>query len=84
MFGWLTTQPYFKDLVNTDIRRKLFEDKLKKLEDDLVPFGFLEMGMDDDRSEDEIELSRELSPKQKRLQENDPFMDEDIIPRGNW
>ena len=84
MFGWLTTQPYFKDLVNTDIRRKLFEDKLKKLEDDLVPFGFLESGVDDGRSEDEIELSRELTPKQKRLQENDPFMDEDIIPRGNW
>lgn len=84
MFGWLTTQPYFKDLVNTDIRRKLFEDKLKKLEEDLVPFGFLEMGADDDRSQDEIELGREMTPKQNRLGQNDPFNDGSFYGGANW
>ena len=44
MFGWLTTQDYFKDLVNLDVRKRLFDEKLRKLEEDLVPFGFMDMG----------------------------------------
>ena len=47
MFGWLTTQEYFKDLVNLDVRKKLFDEKLRKLEEDLVPFGFMDMGEDE-------------------------------------
>lgn len=48
MFGWMTTQPYYKDLVDIDIRRRLYEEKLKKIEDDLTPFGFFSDAMDDD------------------------------------
>jgi hypothetical protein len=84
MFGWLTTQPYFKDLVNTDIRRRLFEDKLKKLEEDLVPFGFLEIGIDDERTQDEIDLGREMTSKETRLRKNDPFVDEPFYGGANW
>jgi hypothetical protein len=84
MFGWLTTQPYFKDLVNTDIRQKLFEDKLKKLEEDLVPFGFLELGVDDQRSQDEIDLGREETPKQARMRLNNPWGDDPAYEGGNW
>ena len=67
MFGWLTTQEYFKDLVNLDVRKRLFEEKLKKLEDDLVPFGFLDSG-EDDLSEAARLLAQEPSrePKQSR------------------
>jgi len=84
MFGWLTTQPYFKDLVNTDIRKKLFEDKLKKLEEDLVPFGFLEIGVDDERTQDEIDLSKETTAKQARLKEFDPFSDDTHREGARW
>jgi hypothetical protein len=84
MFGWLTTQPYFKDLVNTDIRKKLFEDKLKKLEEDLVPFGFLEIGVDDERTQDEIDLSKETTAKQARLKEFDPFSDDIHREGARW
>ena len=86
LFGWLTTQPYFKDLVNTDIRQKLFETKLKKLEEDLVPFGFLEMGIDDDR-QDEIDLAREETPKEARmrqLRQNASWKDDGVFEGGNW
>lgn len=48
MFGWMTTQPYYKDLVDIDIRRRLYEEKLKKIEDDLMPFGFTSESHDDD------------------------------------
>jgi len=48
MFGWMTTQPYYKDLVDIDIRRRLYEEKLKKIEDDLTPFGFFSDDVDDE------------------------------------
>jgi len=67
MFGWLTTQDYFKELVNLDVRKRLFEEKLKKLEEDLTPFGFLS-DMDDEMDEAVRMLSSEpdSTPKQKR------------------
>tara|TARA_Y100000310_G_scaffold344041_1_gene454720 strand:+ start:5744 stop:7405 length:1662 start_codon:yes stop_codon:yes gene_type:complete len=45
LFGWLTTQTYFKELTNLDIRRDLYEDKMKQIEDDMTPFGFIEDGI---------------------------------------
>jgi len=62
MFGWLTTQSYFRDLVNTNIRRKLMEEKIKKMEEDLLPFGFLSSEMDNS-DQDAIDLGRESKPK---------------------
>jgi len=59
LFGWLSTQNYFKELVNTEIRQRLFEEKLKRLEEDLIPFGFME-SEDDDLSRDAIDLGREI------------------------
>jgi len=84
MFGWLSTQPYFKDLVNTDIRQKIFEDKLKKLEEDLVPFGFLQMGVDDGMSQDEIELGREETPREARMRHRNPWGDDPTYDGANW
>ena len=74
LFGWLSTQNYFKELVNTEIRQRLFEEKLKKLEEDLVPFGFLDSG-EDDFSRDVAALSRETPVyeqiKEQRLTKSD-------------
>ena len=65
LFGWLSTQNYFRELVNTEIRQKLFEDKLRRLEEELVPFGFIGE-MEDDLSQDRIELSREVVEKEPK------------------
>jgi hypothetical protein len=54
LFSWLTTQSYFKDLVNLDIRKQVFDEKLKELEEQLTPFGFIEAGYDS-----EIEIDEE-------------------------
>ena len=74
LFGWLSTQSYFRDLVNTDIRRKLMEDKLKKLEDDMLPFGFSSAELDDDLNTQESirELAKEpeLKPRKKTTGNN--------------
>ena len=53
LFCWLSTQNYFKDLANMDIRKQVFDDKIRQLEDDLTPFGFIETGIDPDLEIDE-------------------------------
>lgn len=75
MFGWLTTQDYYKDLVNLDVRKRLFEEKLKKLEDDLIPFGFLDSG-EDDLSEAARMLSHEPSPEPKQSRRDRSWLDD--------
>jgi len=47
LFGWLTTQSYFKELTNLDIRKDLYEDKMKQIEDDMTPFGYISDGLND-------------------------------------
>jgi hypothetical protein len=44
LFGWLITQPYFKDLTNSDIRRNLAQETMKDVHDDLLPAGFFDDG----------------------------------------
>jgi len=75
MFGWLTTQDYFKDLVNLDIRKRLFEEKLKKLEEDLTPFGFLDSG-EDDLSEVARLLSSESTEKPKQSRRDRSWLED--------
>ena len=45
LFAWLTTQEYFKDLTGLDIRKDLYEDQMKNLEDEMTPFGFMDDGL---------------------------------------
>lgn len=54
LFGWLSTQPYFKDLSSMDIRKDIYQDTITKLEEEMTPFGFIDDGSDDlpERSED--------------------------------
>ena len=44
LFSWLVRQPYFKDITNVDIRQKMYEEKIKMLEDEQLPFGILDDG----------------------------------------
>ena len=39
-FSWLTTQPYFKDMLDLDIKKKLYEKNIEQIESELTPFGF--------------------------------------------
>ena len=40
IFAWLTTNQYFKDLIDIDLRQRLLEQNKEKEDDDLLPFGF--------------------------------------------
>ena len=44
LFAWATNQTFFKDLTDTDFRKKLLEDREKLITDDILPFGFVDDG----------------------------------------
>ena len=47
LFSWLVHQRYFRELTDQDIREKMFAEQMKMIEEELVPFGYIEDGMDD-------------------------------------
>ena len=44
LFSWLTTQAYFKSITGSDIRKDLYEEQMKNLEEEMTPFGFVDDG----------------------------------------
>jgi hypothetical protein len=48
IFSWLVQQRYFRELTDQDIREKMFAEQMKMIEEELVPFGFIEDGNDSD------------------------------------
>lgn len=49
LFGWLIRQDYFKDLTNSDIRQKYLADKEELLDEEMLPFGFYDDGIEEER-----------------------------------
>lgn len=45
MFGWLSREPFFKDLTDINLREELFEKQSKQIEEELTPFGFINNGI---------------------------------------
>lgn len=45
IFAWLSGQAYFKELTDTDIRQRLYREKMQAIEDELTPFGFVNDGL---------------------------------------
>lgn len=46
LFGWLTTQTYFKDLSNINLRTLLYEARMAEMENQMTPIGFFNAGED--------------------------------------
>jgi hypothetical protein len=44
MFGWFTTTDVFKHTTDIDVRKMLYMDTIKQVEEDIVPIGFLDDG----------------------------------------
>jgi hypothetical protein len=45
LFSWLSTNPYFKDLTNINIRKELYEKQIQMIEEEITPFGIIDDGM---------------------------------------
>jgi|TARA_B100001741_G_scaffold169879_1_gene140350 hypothetical protein len=41
LFAWLSTNTFFKDLTNVDIRDNLYNSQMRMIENDLTPFGLV-------------------------------------------
>lgn len=48
IFAWLIVQPYFKEMTNNDVRKRMYEEQKNQIEQDMSPFGFILDGMSDD------------------------------------
>ena len=48
LFAWLVRQDYFKDLTDDDLRKRLYEENQRMIEEDILPFGFLDDGQEED------------------------------------
>ena len=48
LLAWMTSNPYFKDMTNVDIREKMYKDQMDSIEDELTPFGAINNGHQED------------------------------------
>jgi len=46
MFGYFVSTQYFADMTDINLKDMLFKQKMKEIEDDMVPFGFIDDGTD--------------------------------------
>tara|TARA_B100000902_G_scaffold310336_1_gene299924 strand:- start:5799 stop:7412 length:1614 start_codon:yes stop_codon:yes gene_type:complete len=44
LFAWFTTTDIFQSLTNIDMKNMLYKERLKAIQDDMLPFGFIEGG----------------------------------------
>jgi hypothetical protein len=51
LFGWMSTQAYFKDLTDIDIRKNLVNERENYLEEEMLPFGIINDGFADSSNE---------------------------------
>jgi len=47
VFGWLSNQPFFKEMTDTNARQMLYEEQQALIEQDMSPFGFVDDGTPD-------------------------------------
>ena len=44
LFAWASNDPLFKDLMNSNNRKALYEQQINQIEEELTPFGFMGAG----------------------------------------
>ena len=47
MFGWFAATEMFSNLTDIDFKQMLYSDRMKAIEDDMVPFGIIDDGYQD-------------------------------------
>lgn len=47
LFSWMVSQPYIRDMINSDVRKMYVDMNQQKIEEDLTPFGMINDGQSD-------------------------------------
>jgi hypothetical protein len=50
ILSWLIVQPYFKEMTDNDIRKRIYDEQKNQIEQDMSPFGFISDGLTDSES----------------------------------
>jgi hypothetical protein len=45
LFGWMTTNQYFQELTDVNLRKRIFEERMKQAEDEMLPFVVIDDGV---------------------------------------
>ena len=48
LFGWFVSSPMFTDITDLNIKEMMYNEKIKQMEDELVPFGEMDDGQPED------------------------------------
>ena len=62
IFSWLVQQRYFKDMTDLDLRQKMYEDFEEQFEQDMLPFGIIDDGREEETYTDNTGQIWEVSP----------------------
>ena len=53
IFSWLATTDYFRELHDSDVRLRMYQEQKEAIEADMAPFGFVSDGLEDETFVDE-------------------------------
>ena len=62
LFSWLTTNPYFKELNDVNIREAMYQARIKQIEEDIVPFGFVFNGTEEEYAVEDGDMWKQEAP----------------------
>ena len=63
LFSWLTTNPYFREMSDVNIREAMYQERIKQIEEDVVPFGFIMNGGEDELIVEDGDIWKEEKEK---------------------
>ena len=66
IFAWLVQQRYFKDMTDLDLRQKMFEEYEAAFEQDMLPFGIIDDGREDETFTDSSGQVWEIADHQRQ------------------
>jgi hypothetical protein len=56
LFSWLTAQSYFKEITDSDVRQRLLDERNLQLEEEMLPIGELNDGLQEEKESDGRDL----------------------------
>jgi len=76
LFGYFVSTQYFSDMTDINLKQMMFEQKMQEIENDVVPFGFI-----DDGSAAIQQIENQDDPWRVRVDETERFVwDADDLP----
>jgi hypothetical protein len=63
LFSWLTAQSYFKEITDSDVRQRLLDERSLQMDDEMLPVGELDDGLQEQKEFDGTDLWTNLGQR---------------------